>query len=160
MTYTGYDGCPSRHRFPQADLYTNLSKKKTSTPFLFTISLKFSQSSLTLFRVFFQMFLLPHFLLAQKLLEGFWRDFSDSSRRVLPISWSLNKSLLSCLQHMSLFSTHNWRWKMQCELETCQTRFTFSLWPPPLLSSWLLFSSTPHRTFFYQKTIAEKKGKL
>jgi hypothetical protein len=25
----------------------------------------------------------------------------------------------------------------------CQTRFTFSLWPPPLLSSWLLFAS-PH----------------
>ncbi len=58
------------------------------------------------------------------------------------------------LEHMSLFSTHNWAWNMQCHLETCQTRFTFSLWPPPLLSSWLLFTST-HRPFFYQKTIAK-----
>jgi hypothetical protein len=67
----------------------DLSKKHQSL-FLFTISLKFSQSSLTPFRLFFHMFLLPHFLLAQKLLEGFWRDSSDCSIRVLPISWSLN----------------------------------------------------------------------
>jgi hypothetical protein len=46
---------------------------------------------------------------------------------------------------------------MQCELETCQTRFTFSFWPPPLLSSWLLFSSIPHPTFFYQKNYSRKK---
>jgi hypothetical protein len=32
------------------------------------------------------MFLLPHFLLAQKLLEGFWCDSSYSSILVLPIS--------------------------------------------------------------------------
>jgi hypothetical protein len=45
---------------------------------------------------------------------------------------------------------------MQCHLETCQTRFTFSLWPPPLLSSWLLFTST-HRPLIYQKTVAKKE---
>jgi hypothetical protein len=68
----------------------------------------------------------------------------------------LTNSLLSFLEHMSLFSTHNWRWSMQRHLETCQTRFTFSLWPPPLLSLWLLFTST-HRPLFYQKTMARKK---
>jgi hypothetical protein len=36
---------------------------------------------------------------------------------------------------VSLFSTHICGWNMQCHLETCQTRFTFSLWPPPLVSS-------------------------
>jgi hypothetical protein len=60
------------------------------------------------------------------------------------------------VEHMSLFSTHNWGWSMQRHLETCETRFIFSLWPPPVLSSWLLFTST-HRPLFYQKTIAEKK---
>ncbi len=61
---------------------------------------------LLLLRLFSQMFLLLHFLLAQKLLEGFCRDSSDSSIRALPISWPLNNSLLSFLEHMSLFSTH------------------------------------------------------
>ncbi len=104
------------------------------------------------------MFLLLHFLLAQKLLEGLWRDSPDSSIRALTISWALKYSLLSFLEHMSLFSTHNnWGWNMQGQLESCQTRFTFSLWPPPLLSSsWFLFTST-HWPFFYQKTKAEKK---
>jgi hypothetical protein len=60
---------------------------------------------LLLSRLFSQMFLL-HFLLAQKLLEGFCRDSSDSSIRALPISWPLNNSLLSFLEHVSLFSTH------------------------------------------------------
>jgi hypothetical protein len=60
------------------------------------------------------------------------------------------------VEHVSLFSTHNWGWNTQCQLETCQTRFTFSLWPPPLLSSWLLFTST-HWPFFSQKPTAEKK---
>jgi hypothetical protein len=103
-----------------------------------------------------QMFLFLHFLRAHKLQEGFCHDSSDSSRCALPISWPLNNSLLSFVEHMSLFSTHNWGWSMQQHLETCETRFTFSLWPPPLLSSWLLFTST-HRPLFYQKTIAEKK---
>jgi len=137
MAYTGYDACPSHHRFPQADLYTR-SLQKTSTPFLFTISLKFSQSSLTPFRLFFQMFLLPHFLLAQKLLEGLCRDSSDSSIRALPMSWPLNKSLLSFVEEMSLFSAHNWGWSMQRHLETCQTRFTFS----PLASSIIIIIMT------------------
>jgi hypothetical protein len=43
IAYTGYDGCPSHHRFPQAKLIFPLDlPKKTSTPFLFTISLEFS----------------------------------------------------------------------------------------------------------------------
>jgi len=82
--------------------------------------------------------------------------FRLSSIRALPMSWPLNNSLLFFVEHVSLFCTHNWGWNMQCQLETCQTRFTFSLWPPPLLSSWLLFTST-HRPLFYQKTISRKK---
>jgi hypothetical protein len=35
------------------------------------------------------MFLLLHFLLRQKLLEGFCRDSSDCSIRALPISWPM-----------------------------------------------------------------------
>jgi hypothetical protein len=51
---------------------------------------------------------------------------------------------------VSLFSTHNWGWNMQGHLETCLTRFTFSLWPSPFLSSSLLFTST-HPPLLYPK---------
>ncbi len=54
---------------------------------------------------YFSLFL--HFLRGQKLLEGFCRDSSDSSICALPISWPLNNSLLSFLEHVSLFCTHN-----------------------------------------------------
>jgi hypothetical protein len=138
----------------KADLSTR-SPHKTPTPFLFTISLEFSHSSVTPFPLFLQMFLFLHFLRAQKLLEGFCRDSSESSKCALPISWPLNNSLLSFVEHVSLFSIHNWGWNMQCQLETCQTRSTFSLWLPPLSSPWLSFTST-HAPFFYQKTIAKK----
>jgi hypothetical protein len=43
-------------------------------------------------------FFFSHFLL-------FCRDSSDCSIRALPISWPLNNSILSFLEHMSLFST-------------------------------------------------------
>jgi len=117
---------------------------------------KVAELLLLLFRLFSQMFILLHFLLPQKLLEGFSPDFSDCSIRALPISWPLNNSLLSFLEHTSLFSTHNWGWNMQRHLETCRTRFTFSLWPPPFLSSWLLFTST-HRPLLYKKNYSQKK---
>jgi hypothetical protein len=43
IAYTGYDGCPSHHVIPQAKLiFPARSPQKTSTPFLFTISLEFS----------------------------------------------------------------------------------------------------------------------
>ncbi len=98
----------------EADLSTRCPQK-TSTPFLFTISLEFSHSSLTPFRLFLQMFLL-HFLLAQKLLEGFCRDSSDCSIRALPISWPLNNSLLSFVEHVSLIL-------LIIEDGTCNVRF-------------------------------------
>ncbi len=50
IAYTGYDGCPSHHRSPQAKLICplDLARKhqKTSTAFLFTNSLEFSHSFL------------------------------------------------------------------------------------------------------------------
>jgi len=106
IAYTEYDGCPSHHRFPQAKLIFPLDLPKKHQIF-FTNSLEFSHFSLTPFRLFLQMFLHLHFLLTQKLLEGVCRDSSDSSIRALPISWPLNNSLLSFLEHMSRFSTHN-----------------------------------------------------
>jgi len=49
--------------------------------------------------------------------KGFARDSSDCSIRGLPIfSWPLNTSLLSFVEHRSLFSTHNWGWNRQCQL--------------------------------------------
>jgi len=49
--------------------------------------------------------------------KGFACDSSDCSIRALPIfSWPLNTSLLSFVEHMALFSTHNWRWNRQCQL--------------------------------------------
>jgi hypothetical protein len=106
IAYTGYDGCPSHHRFPQAKLIFPLDLPKKHEPLSSSRSPWNSHSSLTPFRLFLQMFLL-HFLLAQKLLEGFCRDSSDSSIRPLPISRPLNNSLLSFVEHISLFSTHN-----------------------------------------------------
>jgi hypothetical protein len=108
IAYTGYDGCPSHHRFPQAKLIFPLDLPKKHQPLSSSRSPWNSHtSSLTPFRPFMQMFLL-HFLLAQKLLEGFCRDSSESSIRGLPISsWPRNNSLLSFLEHMSQFSTHN-----------------------------------------------------
>jgi hypothetical protein len=89
------------------------------------------------------MFLLLHFLLAQKLLEGFCRDYSDSSIRALPISWLVNNSLLSFLEHMSLFS----------RLVKRALRF-----PSGLLHYYHHdFCSYPHTDLsFTKKTIAEK----
>ncbi len=119
IAYTGYDGCPSHHRFPQAKLIFPLDLPKKHEPLSSSRwnSLEFSHSSLTPFRLFLQMFLLLHFLLAQKLLQGFCRDSSDSSIRALPISsWPLNNSLLSFVEHVFLFPTHNWGWNMQCQL--------------------------------------------
>ncbi len=109
IAYTGYDGCPSHHRFPQAKLIFPLDLPKKHQPLSSSrCPWNSHTSSLTPFRPFLQMFLLLHFLLAQKLLEGFCRDSSDSSIRALPISsWPRNNSLLSFLEHMSLFSTHN-----------------------------------------------------
>jgi hypothetical protein len=108
IAYTGYDGCPSHHRFPQAKLIFPLHlSKEISTRFLFRISLKFSHSALTPFRLFLQMFPLLHFLLAQKLLEGFSCDSSDCRISALPISSLVKISLLSFVERMSLFSTHN-----------------------------------------------------
>jgi len=109
IAYTGYDGCPSHHRFPQAKLIFALDLPKKHQPLSSSRSPWNSHtSSLTPFRPLLQMFLLLYFLLAQKLLEGFCRDSSVSSIRALPISsWPLNNSLLSFLEHMSLFSTHN-----------------------------------------------------
>jgi hypothetical protein len=105
LAYTGYDGCPSHHRFLQAKLIFPLDIPKKHQPFYSSRSPWISHTSLTPFGLFLQMFLLLHFLLAQKLLEGFCRD---SSIRALPISsWPLNNSLLSFLEHLSLFSTHN-----------------------------------------------------
>jgi hypothetical protein len=150
-------GCPSHRRFQQAKLIFPLDLSKKHQLLSSSRSPWNSHSVIFLpFRLFSQMFVL-HFLLPQKLREGFCRDSWDSSIRALPISWPLNNSFTFLLEHMFLFSTHYWGWNMQCHLETCQTRFTFSLWPPPLLSSWLLFTST-HRPFFYQKTIAEKQS--
>jgi len=94
IAYTGYDGCPSHHRFPQGNLIFPLDLPKKHQPLSSSRwnSLEFSHSSLTPFRLFLQMFLLLHFLLAQKLLEGFCSDSSDCSIRGLPISWPLNFS--------------------------------------------------------------------
>jgi hypothetical protein len=156
ITYTGYDGCPSRHRFPQAKLIFPLDLPTTHQPLSSSRSPWNSHTLLSLlFHFSCRCFFFLHFLRAQKLLEGFCRDSSESSKCALPISWPLNNSLLSFVEHVSLFSIHNWGWNMQCQLETCQTRFTFSLWLPPLSSPWLSFTST-HAPFFYQKTIAKK----
>jgi hypothetical protein len=53
---------------------------------------------------------------------------------------------------VSLFSSHNWGWNMQCQLETCSTRFTFPLWPPPLLS-YNDFCSHPHTKLSFTKKL-------
>ncbi len=157
IAYRGYDGCPSHHRFPQAKLIfpLDLPKKHQPLSFLVTISLEFPVSSLIPFSTFSQMFLLLHFLLLQKLLEGFWRDSSDSSIRTLPISWPLNNSLLSFLEHVSVFSTQNWGWNMQRHLETCLTRFIFSLTSSILIIMTFVHIHTP-TSLLPKKTIANK----
>ncbi len=81
IAYTGYDGCPSHHRFLQAKLIFPLDLPKKHQPLSSSRSPWNSHTSLTPFGLFLQMFLLLHFLLAQKLLEGFCRDSSDSSVR-------------------------------------------------------------------------------
>jgi hypothetical protein len=53
------------------------------------------------------------------------RDSSDSSIRALLMSWPLNNSLLSFVEHMSLLFTHNWGWNMQCHLETVKRALLF-----------------------------------
>ncbi len=108
IAYTGYDGCPSHHRFPQAKLIFPLDLPKKHQPLSSSRSPWNSHALLLLlFRLFSQMFLLLHFLLPEKLLEGFCRHCSDCSIRGLPISWPLKNSFLSFLERMSLFSTHN-----------------------------------------------------
>jgi hypothetical protein len=102
---------------------------------------------LLLLRLFSQMFLLLHFLLAQKLLEGFCRDSSDSSIRALPISWPLNNSLLSFLEHISY----------SCQLETCQTRFL--RFPSGLLHYYHHdFCSHPHTDLSFTNKLSPKKS--
>jgi len=112
---------------------------------------------LLLFRPSLQMFLLLHFLLAQKLLEGFCRDSSDSSIRALPISsWPLNNSLLSFLEHLSLFL-------LIIEDGACNVSSRLFqralLFPSGLLHYYHHdFCSHPHTDLsFTKKTVAEKK---
>jgi hypothetical protein len=158
IAYTGYDGCPSHHRFSQAKLIFPLDLLKKHQPLSSSQwnSLEFSHSSLTPFRLFLQMFLLLHFLLAHKLLEGFCRDSSDSSMRALPISWTLNNSLLSLVEHMCLFSTQNWGWNMQCQLDLWNSLYFFPL------ASIIIIMNVVHihtQTFLLRKNYSRKKTK-
>jgi hypothetical protein len=106
IPYTGYDGCPSHHRFPQAKLIFPLDLPKKHQPLSSSRPPRNSHTLLSLLFdfscrcFFFFIFSLPD-------LEGFCRDSSDCSIRALPISWLLNNSLLSFVEHVSLFSTHN-----------------------------------------------------
>ncbi len=128
---------------------------KKWTPFLFTISLEFPLSSLTPFSTF--------------LTDVSSSSFSpppETSRRVLlwlfrlcsirtsPISWRLKNSLISFLQHTLLFSTHNWGWNMQCQLETCQRCFTFSLASSLIIIMTFVHIHTP--AFLLPKNYSEK----
>ncbi len=90
IAYTRYDGCPSHHRFLQAKLIFPLDLPKKHQPLSSSRSPWNSHSLfLLLFRLFSQMFLLLHFLLHQKLLEGICQDSSDCSIRALLISWPM-----------------------------------------------------------------------
>jgi hypothetical protein len=75
IAYTGYDGCPSHHRFPQAKLIFPLDlPKKTSTPFLFTMKLP---GILTLFSHSFSTFLAD-------VSSSSFSPRPETSRRVMP----------------------------------------------------------------------------
>ncbi len=99
IAYTGYDGCPSHHRFPQAKLIFPLDLPKKINPCpLQDLPGMLTLVSYSCFDFSHRCFFFSHFLL-------FCRDSSDCSIRALPISWPLNNSILSFLEHMSLFST-------------------------------------------------------
>ncbi len=75
IAYTGYDGCSSHHRFPQAKLIFPLDlPKKTSTPFLFTMKLP---GILTLFSHSFSTFLAD-------VSSSSFSPRPETSRRILP----------------------------------------------------------------------------
>jgi hypothetical protein len=160
IAYTGYDGCPSHHRFPQAKLIFPLDLPKKHQPLSSSRSPWNSHtSSLTPFRPFLHMFLLLHFLLAQKLLEGFCRDSSDSSICSLPISsWPPNNPLLSFLEHMSLFL-------LIIEDGTCNVSFRLVnralLFPSGLLHYYHHdFCSHPHTDLSFTKKLKRKKSSV
>jgi hypothetical protein len=94
------------------------------------------------------MFLLLHFLLPRKLLEGFAVTLDTVAYALYRFlgHWTIHYFLFwnTCLYFLLIIEDG------KCHLETCRTRFTFSLWPPPFLSSSLLFTST-HRPLLYQK---------
>ncbi len=123
------------------------------------VCLEFSHSFLTPFRLFLQMFLFLHFLRAQKLLEGFCRDSSNSSICALLISWPLKihyfLSWNMCLYFLLIIEDGICN-VISFRLVNCAS---FSPWPPSIIIIIMTFVHIHTLTFLLPKNYSRKKAK-